>query len=206
PSPPTPPPPAPAEPPAPPCRGSPVAVPAVAPAPQQDTAEKRFDPTVAVPPPDEPPQTFTLRVEPGWGYRRFLDTEASSTDKRSGSPGVFLIGARAELYPFAGAQAGFMRDFGLTGSYFRAVSITLTDFDKNEPVGAEWYSYSGGVRARLLGRRSPFGLGLSAGYEGWVFDFDTTVAPIRLIPKGRYSLVGGGFDVRDTFGIFSLFL
>jgi hypothetical protein len=175
-------------------------------APQEDKAEKRFDPTASVPPPDEAPQTFTLRVEPGWGYRRFLDTEASSTDKRSGTPGAFLVGARAELYPFAGAQAGFMRDFGLTGSYFRAVSLTLTDFDKNEQVAAEWYSYSGGVRARLLGRRSPFTLGLSAGYENWVFDFDTSVAPVRLIPKGRYSLVGAGFDMRETFGIFSMFL
>ena len=41
-----------------------------------------------------------------------------------------------------------MRDFGLTGSYFRAVSITLTDFDTNQPVPAVWYSYSGGVRGR----------------------------------------------------------
>src|SRR5262249_45348887 len=153
------------EPPAPPVQESPVAVPAVAPAPQQDTAEKRFDPTVAVPPPDELPQTFTLRLEPAWGYRRFLDTEASSTDKRSGTPGTFLVGGRAELYPFAGAQAGFMRDFGLTGSYFRAIGLTLTDFDKNEPVEAVWYGYSAGMRARVLGgRRGSFKLGLAAGY------------------------------------------
>jgi hypothetical protein len=199
-------PPAPAEPAPPAPEPAPVVVPTLSSSTQEDKAEKRFDPTKSVPPPDEPPQTFTLRVEPAWGYRRFLDTEASSTDKRSGTPGVFLIGGRAEFYPFAGALAGFMRDFGLTGSYFRAVSITLTDFDKNEPVPAVWYSYSGGVRARLLGRRSPFALGLTAGYENWVFDFETAVAPIRLIPKGRYSLAGAGFDIRQTFGIFSMFL
>jgi hypothetical protein len=208
---PTPAPPAPApapEPTPPPAAEAPVAVPTLSPSSstQEDKAEKRFDPTASVPPPDEPPQTFSFRLEPALGYRRFLDTEASSTDKRSGTPGVFLIGGRAELYPFAGSQAGFMRDFGLTGSYFRAISITLTDFDKNEPVPAVWYSFSGGVRARLLGRRSPFALGLTAGYESWTFDFDTSVAPIRLIPKGRYSLAGAGFDMRETFGIFSVFL
>jgi hypothetical protein len=203
---PAPPPPEPAPAAPPPSEEAPVLVPTVSSNQQEDKAEKRFDATASVPPPDDQPQTFTLRAEPGWGYRRFLDKEASSTDKRSGTPGVFVIGGRAELYPFAGMQAGFMRDLGLTGSYFRAASLTLTDFDKNVPVGAEWSSYSGGVRARLLGRKSPFALGLTAGYENWVFDFDTTVDPIRLIPTGRYSLVAGGVDARQTFGIFSAFL
>jgi hypothetical protein len=204
--PPAPAPPPPPEPPPPPVEETPVAVPSLAPTAEKDTAEKRFDPTVAVPPPDEAPQTFTLRVEPAWAYRRFLDTEPSSTDKRFGTPGTFIIGARAELYPFAGAQAGFMRDFGLTGSYFRAIGLAVTDFDKNESVDAVWFGYSGGIRARLLGRKSSFGLGLTAGYEGWVFDFDTAVAPIRMIPTGRYSLVEAGLDARESFGKFSLFL
>jgi hypothetical protein len=202
--PPTPPPAAP-EPTPPPAEEAPV-VSAPSRAPDADTGEKRFDPTASVPPPDEPPQTFSLRAEPGWGYRRFLDSEPSSTDKRFGTPGVFIVGGRGELYPFATTKAGFMRDFGLTGSYFRAVSIALTDFDKNESISAVWYSYSAGARARLLGRTGPFALGLSAGYEAWVFDFDTQVAPVRIIPTGRYSIVEGGIDARQTFGKFAVFL
>jgi hypothetical protein len=173
---------------------------------EPDKPEKRFDPTKGVPPPDTEPSTFSFRLEPSWAYRRFLDTEASSTDKRSGTPGVFLLGARAELYPF-GASSGFMQDFGVTGSFFRAFGLALTDFDKNTSVDASWYAWSAGMRLRVLGGRGgPFAIGLTAAYEKWAFTFDPGIPPVRLVPNADYDLAEAGFDVRPTFGRFSAFL
>jgi hypothetical protein len=169
------------------------------------SGEEHFDATAAVPPPDaKPSPTLSLRLEPSWGYRRFLDTEPSTTDKRFGTPGVFLVGARAELYPLARSE-GILRDVGLTGSYFRALAISVTDFDSDTPVGATWYSYSAGIRLRLLGRTGTFALGLFGGYERWSFTFDSPADPAREIPTADYKLVGGGVDGRQSLGRFSLF-
>jgi hypothetical protein len=162
-------------------------------------SDYHFDAT-KVPPPDVSSTAFSLRIEPSWGYRRFLDREPSSSNKRSGTRGVFLIGGSAELYPFAGAQSGIWRDIGLTGSVFRSVGLTMTDFDTNESVDAIWYGYSAGLRARLLGRHSSFALGLSAGYESWVFAFVTNIEPVRIIPTARYGLFEGGLDARESIG------
>jgi len=168
--------------------------------------ERHFDATAGVPPPDaKPSPTVSLRLEPSWGYRRFSDTEPSSTNKRFGTPGVFLVGARAELYPLASGSGGILRDVGLTGSYFRAVAISVTDFDTDTPVGATWYSYSAGIRLRLLGRTGSFALGLSGAYERWSFTFDSPATPGREIPTADYKLAGGGIDARQSFGRFSLF-
>src|SRR5713101_5886223 len=39
-----------------------------------------------------------------------------------------------------------------------------------------------------------------------IFSFDADIAPIREVPTGRYSLLAGGFDARQSFGNFSVFL
>ncbi len=135
-----------------------------------------------------------------------MQTEESSTGKRFGTPGSFLIGGRAELYPLASTEAGPMRDIGITAAYVRAIGVSLTDFDSGKPVDATWYSFSAGLRARILGRTGPFALAFSAGLEEMVFSFDADIAPIREVPTGRYSLLFGGLDARRSFGNFSLFL
>jgi len=158
------------------------------------------------PPPDEKLPTVTVRVEPEWAYRRFVDVEPSA-DKRFGTSGVFLVGGRAEVYPLARASGGVLRDLGLTGSYARAVSssgIASTDVNTNKSVETQWYRYSAGLRYRVLGRSGPFALGLDAGYERWVFDFDVPVVPTREVPTARYSLLEGGADARWSFGHFSV--
>jgi len=170
-----------------------------------ESAERHFDATAGVPPPDARPlPTFIVRLEPSWGYRRFRDSEPSSTDKRFGTPGVFVVGAHAEVYPLSRSE-GFLRDVGLTGSYFRALAITMTDFDTETSVDAVWYGYSAGLRLRLLGRTGTFALGLFGGYERWSFTFDSPGAPVGEIPTADYKLAGGGVDARQTFGRLSFF-
>jgi hypothetical protein len=100
-----------------------------------------------------------------------------------------------------------MQDFGLTGSFFRAVVLSLKDFDKNTSVDASWYAFSAGMRIRVLGARGgPFAIGLTAAYEKWAFTFDPGIPPVRLVPNANYDLVEAGFDVRPIFGKFSMFL
>jgi hypothetical protein len=184
-------------------------VPAVRRATIPDRVEAPPSTPVVPPPPDEKLPTVTVRVEPEWAYRRFVDVEPSATDKRFGTPGVFLVGGRAEVYPLARASGGALRDLGLTGSYARAVSLNLsglasTDVNSNKSVDTQWYRYSAGLRYRALGRSGPFALGLNAGYERWVFDFDVPAVPAREVPTARYSLLEGGADARWSFGHFSV--
>src|SRR5262249_8401102 len=135
------------------------------------SGERHFDATAGVPPPDAKPLPMvSIRLEPSWGYRRFLDSEPSSTDQRFGTPGVFLAGGRVELYPLSRSE-GFLRDVGLTGSYLRALAISMTDFDTDTSVDGTWYGYSAGLRLRLLGRTGTFALGLFGAYERWSFTF-----------------------------------
>lgn len=170
-----------------------------------DRAEGPPSTLLAPPPPDEELPTVTFRIEPEWAYRRFVDVEPNATDKRFGTPGVFLLGGRAEVYPLARASEGALRDLGLTGAYARAVSgFASTDINTNSSVDTEWYRYSVGLRYRVLGRSAPFALGLNAGYQRWVFDFDAPVVPTREIPTARYSLLEAGADARRSFGRFSV--
>jgi hypothetical protein len=170
------------------------------------TPTKWLDATSAPPPDGKPLPTFSFRFDPSWGYRRFAESEVSSSDKRFGTPGVFLIGARAEVYPLASADAGILRDVGMTGAYVRAVGVSLTDFDSGAPIDATWFSYSLALRARVLGRTGPFTVGLSAGFQQISFTFEPAIVPVREVPTGDYSLLEGSVDARQSFGNFSVFL
>jgi hypothetical protein len=153
--------------------------------------------------------TLILRVAPEWGFRRFLDSEPSTSNKSYNASGIVAVGASVEFYPFSTASAGAMRDFGLTGSYVRAIGLTSRDVDTKDPatgqpteVDTEWYHYAAGIKLRLLGRSSRFALGFAAGYEQWVFDFPGA-PPTRYVPTARYGLVPGGFDARLSLGVIS---
>jgi len=154
-----------------------------------------------------PPPTFSLQLNPSWGYRRFVDAEASTTDKRFGTPGVFLMGTRAEVYPLSTVrEAGGLRDIGIVGTYTRALTLALKDFDTSKDVDSVWYSYSAGVRGRVMGRATPFALGLSAQYERWVFEIDPSTPQLGLVPTASYSILALGVDARQSFGPFSMYL
>jgi hypothetical protein len=141
----------------------------------------------------------------------FRDAEAGSTDKRFTANGVFGLGGRIELYPLALVRPAIetARDFGLTGSYSRALGLHSRDIDTDTVdtdtvVDTQWYQFSFGMRYRMLGGRNPLALGVTAGIQRWVFDFSYTM-PNRPVAIGRYTLLPLGFDARYSWGPFSLF-
>jgi len=176
------------------------------PAPARDQALS--DQLRAVPP---KPPTLVLELDPEWGFRSFVDTEPSSTDKRFSTPGNFALGGRAELYPLASVNAGVFRDIGFTGMYARALPFTSRDFDKNEEVDTEWYRYGGALRVRVRPGGNPLTLGFSVGWERWVFDFSSsdptiqaTLEASREVPRARYDLLSAGMDLRHSLGTVAL--
>jgi len=146
---------------------------------------------------------MSLRVAPEWSYRRFLDSESSSPDKKYAASGYFGLGAHVDLFPFA-ARAGALRDFGLLGSYGRAIGLGSTDIDTQTNVGTVFYRFDAGLQYRLPSR-SALLLKFSAAGERWVFDFDAASVQGREMPTARYSLARVGTDARFAVGSLALF-
>jgi hypothetical protein len=134
-----------------------------------------------------------LGTDFSWGYRKFLDSEPSTSSKRYNANGAPGFGIRAEAYPLPA--------LGLTFNYARAVGLKSNDVDTNAQLGTEWWRISGGLKLRLLGikRVAPVALSLTAGVERHVFEFDTEGPPVGAIPSGRYTLAFAGLDERVTY-------
>jgi hypothetical protein len=151
-----------------------------------------------VPPPE--PQLFAVRVAPEWGYRRFVDSEPSTTDKRYTASGIFALSGQVDVFPFRNADV--LDNLGFRVSFAHAVALRSTDIDTTPPsdVGTTFYHYDLGVAYRPL-RPGPFAWVLSIAYERWVFDFDDpSPTPYREVPTARYSLATVGGDVRLALG------
>jgi len=153
---------------------------------------------VAVPthaPPAQKPKVFAFRLAEELSYRRFSDSEPSSTDKHYAASGIFGLTAQVDVYPFS-ARAGALGNFGLLGSYGRAIGLKSIDIDTVPPteVGTDWYHFDAGLQYRFPGS-SPLSFKLSLAYERWVFDFDDDAnPPLREVPTARYSLARVGGD------------
>jgi hypothetical protein len=166
---------------------------------------------VATPVPREKkPKVVALRLAPEWSYRRFSDSEPSSTDKHYAASGIFGLSAHLDIYPFS-ERAGALHNLGLLGSYGRAVGLRSIDIDTTPPteVGTAFYHFDAGLQYRFPSS-TPFSFTLSAAYERWVFDFDDAVTsspsgasgptvdstspPRREVPTARYSLARLGGD------------
>src|SRR6185295_5293459 len=78
------------------------------------------------------------------------------------------------------------------------------DTPENPRVNTQWYQLGFGLRFRAFGETGPLSLGFTAGFQRWVFDFDTppAVAPVA---AGRYTLLPIGADVRYAWRDFSIF-
>jgi len=141
-----------------------------------------------------------IRLEEEWSYRRFLDSEPSSTDKHYVASGYFVANLRADIYPFS-EQAGALHDFGFVGSFGRAFGLQSLEIDTVPPseVGTTFYHFDAGLAYRVLGSR-PLSLTVGAAYERWVFDFDAESPPRREVPTARYSLARAGTDARLAIG------
>ena len=120
-----------------------------------------------------------IRLEEEWSYRRFLDSEPSSTDKHYVASGYFVANLRADIYPFS-EQAGALHDFGFVGSYGRAFGLKWLEIDTIPPseVDTTFYHFDAGVAYRVPSSR-PLSLTVAAAYERWVFDFRRGVAASR---------------------------
>jgi hypothetical protein len=150
------------------------------------------------------PQPFAFRVAPEWGYRRFVDSEPSTTDKRYTASGIFALGGRVEVFPFRSRDA--TGNFGFRGSFTRSVALRSTDIDTNPPTDVDtvFYHYDLGVSYRSP-RSDPFAWTLSLAYERWVFDFDDpSPTQFREVPTARYSMATAGADARLAVGPMAL--
>src|SRR4029079_6096499 len=83
-------------------------------------------------PPAPKPQALAARLAPEWGYRRFVDSEPSTTDKRYTASGIFALGARVDVYPFTDRTDALGR-LGFFGSYARALGLKSIDIDTIPP-------------------------------------------------------------------------
>jgi hypothetical protein len=146
------------------------------------------------------PDLVAVRIAPEWGYRRFVDSEPSTSDKHYAASGIFLLGARADVYPFTG-RTDALGNLGFTGSYTRAFGLTSIDIDTIPPteVDSNFYHADIGLQYRLSsgGRLVPT---LVAAYERWVFDFDDPAPMPRESPIARYSLLEAGANARLALG------
>jgi len=145
-----------------------------------------------------------IRLEEEWSYRRFLDSEPSSTDKHYVASGFFVVNLRVDVYPFS-EQAGALRDFGFVGSYGRAFGLKSLEIDTIPPseVATTFYHFDTGLAYRIPSS-SPLSLSFAAVYERWVFDFDEAQAPSREVPTARYSFARAGTDARFAIGSLAL--
>ena len=142
----------------------------------------------------------TIRLEEEWSYRRFLDSEPSSTDKHYVASGFFVANLRADIYPFS-EQAGALHDFGFVEWYGRAFGLKSLEIDTIPPseVDTTFYHFDAGVAYRVPSSR-PLSLTVAAAYERWVFDSDVESPPRREVPTARYSLVRVGTEARLLSG------
>jgi hypothetical protein len=156
-------------------------------------AEEAAPPTPAIP----ERRMLSFRVAPEWSYRRFIDSEPSSTDKHYAASGIFSLGARVDVFPFDGQP-----DLGFLASFGHSVGLRSVDIDTTPPtdVGTVFYRYDLGVLYRPF-EHGPLAWTLSAAYQRWVFDFDDPApTPFREVPTARYSFVNAGADARLSVG------
>ncbi|MET0593747.1 MAG: hypothetical protein ABW133_13670, partial [Polyangiaceae bacterium] len=162
--------------------------------------------TSAGPPPPPRPLALRLTLLPEWGFRAFRDKEPVGEDKSYTASGVPIVGGRAELYPIALAAdvPEELKNIGITVNYARALGIKSRDIDTDIEVDAQWYQFGFGFRYRMLGGDNPLAIGITAGVQRSVFDFETTPAG-RPVALGRYTILPLGFDIRRSWDRFSLF-
>jgi len=147
------------------------------------------------------PPVAAIRLEEEWSYRRFLDSEPSSTDKHYVASGYFVANLRADVYPFTDR----LKNFGFLGSFGRAFGLKSLEVDTIPPseVGTTFYHFDAGLQYRVPSS-SPLSLTFAAAYERWVFDFDSESPPLREVPTARYSLARAGADARFAIGPLAL--
>lgn len=140
------------------------------------------------------PRVLALRLAPEWSYRRFSDSEPSSTDKHYAASGIIGANLHVDLYPFSG-RADALGNLGFLASYAQALGLKSIDIDTIPvtEVATDWYQFDAGVQYRLPSS-SRLSITLSAAYERWVFDFADDGKPLREVPTARYSLVRAGGD------------
>jgi hypothetical protein len=163
---------------------------------------EKVSPPAAVTAGESPLVAF--RVAPEWGYRRFVDSEPSTTDKHFAASGIFAISARVDVFPFRNQEP--LENLGFRGSFGRAIGLRSIDIDTQPPsdVDTTFYHFDLGTTYRGSAAR-PLAWSLSATFERWVFDFaDPSSTPYREVPTARYSLATVGADGRLALGPLAL--
>jgi hypothetical protein len=176
-------------------------------APASPAADKVATPS-SQPGPLPPRDTALLAVQAavGTGTRRFSYVQAVTPTLRPYDLAATPIArVSAEVYPLVWTGTPFVRDFGLTGSYARALALASED-STGARVGTTWQSFDVGATERFV--LTPALLAsVSGSYGGDDFKFDQNLAGgAAALPTVAYRFVRFGGDLRGTFlSSFSVF-
>ncbi|HKQ71365.1 MAG TPA: hypothetical protein VJT73_18605 [Polyangiaceae bacterium] len=143
---------------------------------------------------------------PEWAFRRFRDSEPSTTDKSYAASGIPSLRFDVAIDPLR-YQEGALRDLEFTFFYARALALTSWDIDTREKGGTfrtidtSWWRYGAGVRYAAF-RSWPVETALSLAIERSAFAFEVADPQKTEVPAGRYTLLRAGADGRLPLGRF----
>jgi hypothetical protein len=180
--------------------GAPVAPAAAAPEPVRvaDVVRTAENEPIASEPAPPPPPWLVAHAEGVFAERAWEHDDAQyGTTRRYTAAGVLGAAGGVEIYPFAHAEGGVLRDVGLEANGFTAPGL-----QSSGPGGAAaattWYAWSAALRARLRPGKTTVGFAL--GYGQSVFDYAVADEADRETPRGRYRMLRAGADVRVPVG------
>jgi hypothetical protein len=171
------------------------------------------------------PPPFTLpwiSLEAGYvlGSRWFRHSEPTTGELRNYTA-VRLHSAVANIvfYPFERTPLSYLKDLGVTLGYAQAFGVqskltgqgaTQTN---NAPTGVNsvrepgpfattYRKWDAGLRFRIAAGKelNAWRLAVGAGYRQLTFDFDLAGRARMEVPRARYSIARGSFDVEKSFG------
>lgn len=179
------------------------------PAPEPAAQPERDDATPSEgerpPRPDYLP-LLLVGAEPAWEGRVFRQTDfAEPSFRKYGAIGHGAVALTGEVYPFANVAQKFMRGFGFTFQYARALgfqsdSTLIGDaaHPQDSQVDTSFSRLAAGLRYRLPlnpDSPTPFVLGTSAGFSRWDFEFAQLPLQSNIeVPTAAYQMIRFGFD------------
>jgi hypothetical protein len=148
-----------------------------------------------------------FEVGPELGMRDFRYGQAASTGLRPyTNPGMAMVSASVNVFPFAESRTAIARDIGLTAGAGRSLFIHSTGAQAGKSVDGSWTRYHVGALARIhLGDppHAPW-LGLEATYGDSLFTFNGDDPSVVDAPSVDYRFLRGGADLTVPVGRVSL--
>jgi hypothetical protein len=148
-----------------------------------------------------------LELGAGAGIRNFAYHDPLRGSLRNYSaPGVPMLSAAGQLYPFANSGLPVLKDFGFAGRVASSLPFSSKTKDGTGAADGSWTQYAVGahLRVRTSDEPRPLVVGVEVMYGAANFSFSGSdpqgIALANEVPAASYRFVRGGADLRVPIG------